>query len=398
VCSTHLYSVWLKTLYACTMIRNPRPSFTAIRHELTQRHVEVRDVRIPQDARAPACISWRRSRGRRGSERQGKLQLTRMTQNHRLSLDSIAASVRTIDPVFLHTPQFTTETLSAKFRCELTLKVETLNPIGSFKGRGADYFVKQISASGPPPPMVCASAGNFGQALAYACRAKELSLTIFASVHANPLKVAKMKGFGATVYLQGEDFDAAKTAAAKWAEERGAFLVEDGRQKEIAEGAGSIGVELLASGKSFDALLIPLGNGALLTGVARWIKACSPATRIIGVCSVHAPAMHDSWKSGRIIETKEARTVADGIAVRVPIPEALQDMNGLVDDVVLVKESSIHTAMKLLIEEERLMVEPAGAVGIAALLEHADLRQYERIGTLLCGSNITHNQIRNLLS
>ena len=137
--------------------------------------------------------------------------------------------------------------------------------------------------------------------------------------------------------------------------------------------------------------------GALLTGVARWMKAHSPETRIIGISSVHAPAMHDSWKAGRIIESTEARTIADGIAVRIPIPEAVWDMNGIVDDVFLVEESSIHAAMKLLLEEERLIVEPAGAVGVAALVEHAGLREYSRGATVLCGSNMTQEQIKTWL-
>ena len=320
-----------------------------------------------------------------------------MSKNHRLSLDNIADAARSIDPLFLHTPQFGSEGLSARFGQELTLKVETVNPIGCFKGRGASFYVARMAASGRVTPMVCASAGNFGQALAYACRAHGFPLTVFASVHANPLKVTKMRKLGAHVQLEGEDFDAAKIAAARWAEGNGACMVEDGRQKEIAEGAGSIAVELLGSGKSFDAVLLPLGNGALLTGVARWIKAHSPETRIIGVSSVHAPAMHDSWKAGRIIEGKDARTIADGIAVRIPIPEAVWDMNGIVDDVFLVEEASIHAAMKLLLEEERLIVEPAGVVGVAALMEHAGLKEYGRIGTVLSGGNMTQEQIKTWL-
>jgi threonine dehydratase len=320
-----------------------------------------------------------------------------MSNHHRLSLDNIAEAAQSINPVFLHTPQFVSEDLAAKFGCELTLKLETANPIGSFKGRGASFFVDRLASSGSVKPMVCASAGNFGQALAYACRAHKLPLTIFASRHANPLKVAKMRGFGADVKLEGEDFDAAKIAAARWAEENDACMVEDGRQPEIAEGAGSIGVELLASGKSFDAILLPLGNGALLTGVARWVKAYSPATHIMGVSSVHASAMHDSWKAGRIIEHKEAKTIADGIAVRIPIPEAVQDMNGIVDDVLLIEDSNIHAAMKLLLEHERLIVEPAGAAGVAALIEHASLKEYGRIATVLCGNNLTQEQIKRWL-
>jgi len=319
------------------------------------------------------------------------------TMTHRLSLERISLAAKTIDPVFLNSPQFQSEALNKELGCDLTLKLETTNPIGSFKGRGASFFIQQAVATGRVQPMVCASAGNFGQALAYACRSHGLPLTVFASVHANPLKIARMRGFGATVILEGEDFDAAKLAARSWAIKNNAAMIEDGRIPEISEGAGSIGVELLARGKSYDAILIPLGNGALLTGTARWIKAHAPATKIFGISSVHAPAMHDSWKAGRIIEYREARTIADGIAVRIPIPEAVADMNGIVDDVYLVEEPSILAAMKLLFREERIISEPAGAAGIAALIEHTELRSYGRVATVICGNNMTQEQIRTYL-
>lgn len=312
---------------------------------------------------------------------------------HRISLDRIAQAARTIHPVFLHTPQYLSERLSAGFGCHLTLKIETINPIGSFKGRGASFFLQ----NSPTSPLVCASAGNFGQAMAWVCRALDRPITIFASVHANPLKVQQMKSFGAKVVLQGEDFDEAKAAASAWAGLTGARFVEDGRIPEISEGAGSIAVELLAQNETFDAVLIPLGNGALLNGMARWIKTHAPATRVIGISSKHASAMHDSWKAGRIIEHSTAHTIADGIAVRVPIPEAVADMSGIVDDVLLVQEASILTAMKLLFEDERLIIEPAGAVGVAALLEHPSLAGYGRVATVLCGGNLTQEQIRKWL-
>ncbi len=317
-----------------------------------------------------------------------------MAADHRLSLARIAEAARIIDPVFLHTPQFISERLCAKLRCEVTLKVETINPIGSFKGRGASYFVQ---SDRPQSPLVCASAGNFGQAIAYVCRAHGVPLTIFASVHANPLKVKQMRGLGCEVKQAGEDFDAAKAAAAQWARENGALFIEDGRIPAISEGAGSIAVELLSTGHTFDALLVPLGNGALLNGVARWTKAHAPQTLVIGVSSVHASAMHDSWKSGRIVEHTTANTIADGIAVRVPIPEAVADMSGIVDNVRLISEASLQTAMKLLFEEERLIVEPAGAAGVAALLEHPAVA-HGKIATILCGGNISQKQIRTWLT
>jgi threonine dehydratase len=168
-----------------------------------------------------------------------------------------------------------------------------------------------------------------------------------------------MRAFGAEVRLEGEDFDGAKFAAKRWAAENGALMVEDGRQPEISEGAGTIGLELLERGDAFDAVLVPLGNGALLTGVARWVKAHAPGTRVIGVSSVRAAAMRDSWLAGRVVEYAEAKTIADGIAVRVPIAEAVEDMRGIVNEVVLVEEASIHAAMRLVMEAERLVVERA---------------------------------------
>ncbi len=317
-----------------------------------------------------------------------------MHLHHRLSLENIAEASRRIDPVFLHTPQYVSEGLSALFDCTLTLKIETLNPAGSFKGRGASYFTQKLETAAR---LVCASAGNFGQALAYCCRAKGIPLTVFAAVNANPLKVAKMREFGAEVLLEGEDFDEAKLAAAKWAQEHDAYLVVDGLQKEIAEGAGSLGVELLAAGTTYDVVVLPLGNGALLTGVARWVKAHSPGTRIIGVSSLHARAMHDSWKSGRIVTAADARTIADGIAVRIPIPEAVEDMQGLVDDVVLVSEESLQMAMQHLLLRERLLIEPAGAAAVAALLGYPELCRGLRAAIPACGGNLTTEQIRDII-
>ncbi|HEY2104860.1 MAG TPA: pyridoxal-phosphate dependent enzyme, partial [Candidatus Binataceae bacterium] len=220
---------------------------------------------------------------------------------------------------------------------------------------------------------------------------------VFAAVSANPLKVKQMRGLRCEVKQAGEDFDAAKAAAAQWTREDGALFIEDGRVPAISEGAGSIAVELLSTNHTFDAILVPLGNGALLNGIARWTKAHAPQTRVIGVSSAHASAMHDSWKSGRIVEHTSANTIADGIAVRVPIPEAVADMDGIVDDVLLVAEASLQAAMKLLFEEERLVVEPSGAAGIAALLEYPDVA-YGKIATILCGGNMTQEQIRTWLT
>lgn len=309
---------------------------------------------------------------------------------HRLSLARIERAATLIDPLFRDTPQYDCEPLSQALGAALTLKVETMNPLRSFKGRGADFFAHEHAAGLAGHTLVCASAGNFGQAMAWVCRARGWPLVVFASTAANPLKVDRMRSLGAEVRLAGADFDAAKHEALRFCEEHAACFVEDGREAAIAEGAGTIARELLGSPR-FDTLLVPLGNGALLTGIGRWTKAHAPQVRVVGVSAAGADAMAASWQAGGCIERERAETIADGIAVRVPVPEAVIDMRGIVDEVLLVTDDAIRRAMRLLFVHAGLVIEPAGAVGVAAVLEHAGLRG-RRLATVLCGSNVTPAQ------
>ena len=317
---------------------------------------------------------------------------------HRLSLNQIARSGQVIPPEFLNSPQYNCEPLSEALGCALTIKLDFANPIRSFKGRGASFFVSEMLRRGDARAIVCASAGNWGQAMAYACRAQGLPIVVYASVNANPLKVARMKALGADVRQEGDDFDAAKDAAKLYAQRIGGWMVEDGLEPEISEGHGTLAIELLARGDVFDAITIPLGNGALLNGMARWIKAASPATHVLGVSSVGADAMEKSWRGKRIITAQAANTIADGIAVRVPIPEAVDDMQGLVDDVLLVTDAHIVKAMRLVYQHAGLLLEPAGAVGVAIIVAHRAQFAGKNVATVLCGSNITEVQIKEYLA
>lgn len=316
--------------------------------------------------------------------------------NHRLSLAHIEEASRTIDPVFLNTPQYLAESFSEVLGCELVVKIETLNPIRSFKGRGADYFVAKVVERGERRQITCASAGNFGQAMAYACRKRGIPLVVYASTKANPLKVERMRKLGAEVRLHGEDFDAAKLEARRCCAETGAWMVEDSKEPEISEGAGTLGLELLKEPRPLDAALIALGNGAMIAGMGRWIKAHSPQTRVIGVCAAGAPAMERSWRSGSFVQTDSVHTIADGIGVRIPVPEALEDLKGIVDDVLLVEDEVTIEAMRLAHQHLGLVLEPSGAVGIAALMKHPQFKG-QRVATVLCGGNLTPEQMERWL-
>jgi threonine dehydratase len=312
---------------------------------------------------------------------------------HRLSIRQVEEAHAVISPAFIHTPQYICEPLSVFFDCELMLKVETINPIRSFKGRGADYLVSKSTES----ELICASAGNFGQAMAYACRKAKKKLIVYASVNANPLKIDRMRWLGADVILFGEDFDAAKEEARKISTQRGIRFIEDSVDIETLAGAGTIALELTKAFSSIDILLVALGNGALINGVARIMKEKSPFTKIIAVQAKGAPAMVDSWRAGKLISYEHIDTIADGIGVRLPVEQALQDMKGLVGGARLVEEKSILQAMKLLHEHTGLIVEPSGAVGIAALLENKSDFRSQQVATILCGGNLTQAQMKEWL-
>ena len=304
-----------------------------------------------------------------------------------LDLDSIARAAREIDPVFRSTPQFEADALGRRIDARVLLKVETANPIRSFKGRGTDFFLRTLKPL--PRRMVTASAGNFGQGLAYAARARGVNLDIFAAESANPLKIARMRDLGASVRLAGRDFDDAKSHARVYAEREGLMFVEDGRELAIAEGAGSMAVELCQWPEPIATMLVPLGNGALLGGIGAWMKAHSPATQIIGVCAAGAPAMRDSLRSNSIVQTERAETIADGIAVRVPVPAALAYLRPVVDGVVLVTDHALRRAMDLVRDETGLVAEPAGVAGLAALFgTRTEIRNGGLVATPLCGSNV----------
>ncbi|SFR94999.1 threonine dehydratase [Dyella sp. OK004] len=308
---------------------------------------------------------------------------------------NILAAGSQIDPVFLDSPLVSDEGLDAALGCQLLAKNETANPIGSFKGRGAELFAATALRSGEV--VVCASAGNFGQGLAYAATRRGHACIVFAAKTANPVKIAAMRRLGAEVRLEGADFDAAKQAARIYAAANSLRFVEDGAEPAIAEGAGTIALELHRTEK-FDAMLVPLGNGALLEGIGTVLRQLAPATEIIAVVAQNAPAMKRSLEASAVIETASADTIADGIAVRVPIASRLDYLRRCCDSVVAVSEAQIFEAMRLTHRHLQLTVEPAGVVGIAAVLTDPWRFAGRRIATVLCGGNLSDQVRRRLLA
>jgi threonine dehydratase len=297
-----------------------------------------------------------------------------------------------IDARYLDSRLLSVPAFGRAIGAQVLLKDETRNPIRSFKARGAYTFVRRELS--PKEPLVTASAGNFGQALATAAIEREHSVTIFAAVTANAAKVAAMRAMGATVISAGDDFDAAKEHGRAWAAARGWRFVEDGNEPAIADGAGTIAVELMEQAATLDTVYIPVGNGALAEGMASYLKHAAPRLSVIGVVAAEAPCMLHSIRAGAPLPTATAGTIADGIGVRVPVPRAVEALRFLLDDVVSVTEDEILGAMRVLHATTRLEVEPSAAVGLAAIARRAKEVPGFRAATVLTGANLTEEQRR----
>ena len=289
------------------------------------------------------------------------------------------AAIRTahgaIDPAFTASPQYVHEGLSARLGVPVIVKVETVNPIRSFKGRGTWVAVSALAAEHQidlDRPIVCASAGNFGQGVAYAARALGIPAVVFASLHANRAKIGRMRAFGAEVVEVGEDFDEARVASEAFVAQRGGELLVDGDDPRISTGAATLALEVTDAAETralpYPAIVsVPVGNGALINGVGSWLRVLAQC-RVVGIQASAAPAMTLSWRASRPIDTESAATYADGIASRVAIPRAVELMAGRIDDMVLVTDEELRAAQAELTIELGITVEGAAGASWAGLL------------------------------
>ncbi|MBA8956220.1 threonine dehydratase [Actinomadura namibiensis] len=308
-------------------------------------------------------------------------------QETRLDTARIRAARQMIDPLFLDTPLYLCEALEPDLGCAVSIKLETANPVRSFKARGTEVVTGLLAANGSRA-AVCASAGNLGQALAWSGRDRGLDITVVASRFAPAAKLERIRALGAGLELVDGDFDMARERAADIARHEGVRLVEDSLDIETCEGAATIGLELVDAAPSFDAVLVALGGGALATGVGHVVKALAPGVEVICVQPLGAPAMTRSWRQRRVVTTDSTDTIADGVAGRRPIPAVLDDLLLVADDAVLVQEASIIAGMRMLLDRAGLVVEPSAALGVAAILEDRDRFAGRHVATIVCGGNV----------
>ena len=247
----------------------------------------------------------------------------------------------------------------------VALKPEYRQRTGSFKIRGATNFVSRLPAG---TEVVAGSAGNHAQGVALAAATSGLAATIFMPESATLPKVQATRGYGATVRLVGESVDDAIVAARTYADERGAVFVPPFDDPLIVAGQGTIGLELAEEAPDAEVVLVPVGGGGLISGIATALAASERRPRVIGVQAAGAPCMVHSVRLGHCVRVESTATMADGIAIRSPSPLTLAHVQTYVDEFVTVDEDDISRAVLLLLERAKAVVEPAGAVSLAALL------------------------------
>ncbi len=299
--------------------------------------------------------------------------------------DVRAAALRLHGQV-LDTPCLPSRTLSAIAGCEVFLKFENLQFTASFKERGALNKIAQLSDEERARGVLAVSAGNHAQGVAYHAQRLGIPATIVMPRFAPAVKVDNTRRFGATVVLEGDTFDDARAHGLRLAVERGLTLVHPYDDLAVAAGQGTIGLEMLAQQPQIDTLLVAVGGGGLISGVATAARSIRPDIRVIGVQTERFPAVWNA-KHGEQRASAQA-TIADGIGVKLPGALTLPLILERVDDMLLVDESDIEQAILMLLEIEKTVVEGAGAVGLAALLKHRERFAGRHVGLILCGGNI----------
>ena len=303
-----------------------------------------------------------------------------------LGIDDIRAAALRLRGEVIETPCLPSRTLSALTGCEVFLKFENLQFTASFKERGALNKMAQLNDAERAQGVLAVSAGNHAQGVAYHAQRMGLPATIVMPRFAPAVKVERTRGFGATVVLEGDTFDDARAHGLALAQERALTLVHPYDDLDVIAGQGTIGLEMLAQQPEIDTLVVAIGGGGLISGVATAARALRPDIQIFGVQTERFPA---AWNAvhGEQRESAQA-TIADGIAVKSPGALTLPLIKANVDDVLLVSEDDIEQAILMLLEIEKTVVEGAGAVGLAALMKHAERFKVRKVGLILCGGNI----------
>jgi threonine dehydratase len=307
-----------------------------------------------------------------------------------ISLTDVQHALKNIGPFIHRTPLIHSNALSMLSGAEVYLKLENLQKTGSFKVRGAFHKLTSVREG----RVIAASMGNHAQAVAFAAQKLGKSAKIVMPATASLVKQEATQGYGAEVVLFGEKFGDALAHALS---HTGHVFIHAFDDEEVMAGQGTIGLEILDALEDIDAVFVPVGGGGLIAGIATAVKARSPGTAVIGVQTESAPAAVISFNEKKIIEQVPLPTIADGIAINRVGERTFEVISAYVDDMTVVREDSIAQAILLFLERKKLVVEGAGAVTLAALLENRERFRGKRVVLVLSGGNIDFTIIDRII-
>ena len=306
-----------------------------------------------------------------------------------IDLETIQSAHKRIKGVVVDTPFSYAPRLSEECGCEIYLKKENLQVTGAFKIRGAYNKIATLTESERRCGVIAASAGNHAQGVAMAAQIFGIDALIIMPESTPLTKINGVRYYGAEVILAGGNYDEAYAYASDYGQKKGMVFVHPFADEAVIAGQGTIALEMLDSMADLDAVVIPVGGGGLISGIGSAFKQISPHIEVIGVSALGAPAMKNSFEAKKAIDTLSVRTIADGIAVRDTSPITLAHILECVDRFIGVDEEEIASAILFLLERQKLVVEGAGAAGVAALL-HDKLSHLKgkKVGVVLSGGNM----------
>ena len=307
-----------------------------------------------------------------------------------VSVENIKQAAENLKGVAERTPLQKNLALSEKYQCDVYLKREDLQPVRSYKIRGAYNKIKSLSKESLAKGVICASAGNHAQGFAYACNLLGIRGTVYMPSTTPKQKVEKVKFFGknnVNVVLNGDTFDDSFKSSMKACEEEGMTFVHPFDDHRVMEGQGTVGLEILEDTNDIDYLLLPVGGGGITSGTGSYFKQKSPKTKIIAIEPEGAPSLQEALKKGAPVELSKIDKFVDGAAVQRVGTNTFDVMKDVVDEVVLVPEGKVCSTILQLYNEEAIVVEPAGSLAIAALDFVQDKIKGKKVVCLVSGSN-----------
>ena len=314
-----------------------------------------------------------------------------------ITFDEIKDAHDALRGIVKRTPLEKSKTFSKMTNSNVYLKLENLQNTGSFKIRGAYNKIRKLSEKEKNRGVVCASAGNHAQGVAYASTLLGVKSTVFMPIHTTPTKVLATKNYGAEVVLKGETYDDAYKEAMKLEKEKGMPFIHAFNDDDIISGQGTIGIEIYEDLKDVDIVVVPIGGGGLISGISIALKHLKPDVKIIGVEAEGADSMKESLKIGSPSTLTSMSTIADGIAVKTPGKLTYDIVKKYVDDIVTVNDEEISKTLYSILQRAKLVVEPAGAVSLAAVLSGKIECKNKNVVALISGGNINLSMLTQII-